>query len=142
LVTSFPNVFGAYLSTSSTNQAVANLYLQFFGVHGQKTSAEYMAVALAVYFTDSNLGGGAASKADGFTVSPGGCGANTFNVKPDGAALGVPNGTTVTVLGILLDVNKNSANGVLEAANPQVGTLGLATLQTMVNGLCDAINQV
>jgi hypothetical protein len=140
LVSEFPNVFGHYLSTSSTNQHVANLYLQFFHAHGPKAYAQYMAVALAVYFTDSNLGGGAASLAEGFNVSAAGTGSNTFNVGSDGAALGVPDNSTLTVFKMLQDVNKYSANGVLEATNPQRKTLGLATLQTMVNDLFGAIN--
>jgi hypothetical protein len=58
-----------------------------------------LATALNVYATTSSLGGTAAV-VYGFHVSPAGLGACSFNVGLDGAAFGVANDATLTVLGL------------------------------------------
>jgi hypothetical protein len=125
LATTFPNLYGPWAGATSmapgghylTNSQVAALYLTsaFFGASGMKVNAQILAVALGVYVTSSNLAGGTMAGGYGFNVSTGGTGSDSYNVGSDGAAYGVANNTTLTVLQLLRGVNGQAVNGVLYA---------------------------
>jgi hypothetical protein len=66
-----------------------------------KVDAQFMAVALATYFTSSNLAGNVAA-AYGFNVTDTGIGTKVVNVGSAGAAFGVANGTDMTIMQLLL----------------------------------------
>jgi hypothetical protein len=131
LVTNFPNLFGPTagnhkLATTShgvttyyTNAQVASAYNTYFFTTGTgpKTYAQILAAALAVYVTSSNLAGGTMASGYGFNVSANGIGSHTVNVGSNGAAFGVPNNTTLSVLQILLYTNSQSPNGNLYWGN-------------------------
>jgi 2-hydroxy-3-keto-5-methylthiopentenyl-1-phosphate phosphatase len=103
LAQSFPNVFGNAFATTS----VAAFYKeQLFKQAGKKQNGparvdcQFMAVALATYFTSSNLAGNIAS-AYGFNVTDTGIATRIVNVGASGAAFGVANGTTLTIKQLL-----------------------------------------
>jgi hypothetical protein len=74
--------------TGKNNAAVAALFLQFFGVSGQKTQAQIMVGALAAYVT---LAGGTYAGQYGFNLSASGTGAKSYNVGSDGSVIGLTN---------------------------------------------------
>jgi Ca2+-binding EF-hand superfamily protein len=110
--------------------------------------AQFMAVALATYFTSSNLAGNVAV-AYGFNVTDTGIGTKIVNVGSSGAAFGVSNGTDLTVMQLLLGTNgltdqpdeilgaakiyDTNGDGVIDAYE--------ASLRTMANELYSAINE-
>ena len=63
-----------------------------------------MAVALAVYVTNSGLAGNTA-KSYGFAVSSTGLGSATVNVGSDGAAFGVDDNAVVSIMELLYRTN-------------------------------------
>jgi hypothetical protein len=65
-----------------------------------RVDCQFMAVALATYFTSSNLAGNIAS-AYGFNVTDTGIATRIVNVGASGAAFGVANGTTLTIKQLL-----------------------------------------
>ena len=69
-----------------------------------KVDAQFMATALAVYFTDQNLAGTVAA-GYGFHVTDTGLGDRVVNVGSSGAAFGAANGTTRTVMQLLQATN-------------------------------------
>jgi hypothetical protein len=69
----------------------------------------------------------------GFTVSATGTGAKLFSVGSNGAALGVADGTMLSIYDMLVRVNSFAVNGVLYA--------GTTTLRTKANLLFTAINE-
>ena len=99
-----------------------------------KLEAEVMATALSVYVTNEVLAGGTVASQYGFTVTTNGLGVDTYNVGDDGAAVGQANGTTLTIMEILLAVDSLSAgdDGILYG--------GDKTLQGEANYLFSAIN--
>jgi uncharacterized repeat protein (TIGR01451 family) len=121
LAMTFPNLYGPTTGpnnlTGKNNAQVAAYFLNLFSVSGQKTYAQVLAVALAVYVTDSKLAGGTYAASYGFKVAPGGVTGNeTYNVGSNGTALGLTNNTSYTVLFILNAINKKAVNGVLSGA--------------------------
>jgi hypothetical protein len=136
LAATFPNLYGATAGsnnlTGSTNAQVAAFYLAQFSLGGTQVQAQVLATALNVYATTSSLGGSAGA-AYGFTVSPTGLGARSYNVSSDGAAFGAANNTTLNVYQLLRAVNKKAVNGVLYD--------GDATLQARAADLFDALNK-
>jgi uncharacterized repeat protein (TIGR01451 family) len=113
LATNFHNLFGSLAGKS--NAQVASAYLTAFantgGVQGN-TYVQSFAVALAIYTTTDSLGGAStaanpATAAFGFKITAAGAGAATYNIGSNGAAFGVANGTTLTVLQILQFANNN-----------------------------------
>ena len=99
------------------------------------TYAQTFAVALAVYATDPTLGGGAASTIQGFVVRSGATGGDTFNVGSNGAAFGVANNTSLSVLQVLqiLNTNYNATTGLFYA--------GSQVLTGDANNVANGINQ-
>jgi len=107
LATAFPCLYGATAPaadnlTDKPNSAVAALFVAKFSQTGQKKQeCQIFSVALACYFTDTNLGGGTGPVKFGFNQTPGGTGAKLFNVGPYGTALGLLNNTSYPILEIL-----------------------------------------
>jgi hypothetical protein len=136
LASSFPHLYGALAGTSNlagkTNSQIADAFLTRFSVQGQKLDAQVMAVALACYVTNSSLAGGTAAAGYGFNVSATGTCTHTFNVGSSGAAFGVANGTTLTVLQILQYADSQAVNGVLYNFN--------TSLRNLANTIFDGIN--
>jgi hypothetical protein len=146
LASNFPNLFGTsnpYTGTSLaglTNAQVAAVY-STVGNSGvqNNTYIQVFATALACYVTSTTLGGqslinsGLAAKY-GFNVSLGGTCAKTFNVGNNGAAAGVPNGTSLTVMQLLAvaNANFNPATGLFYGGDP--------TLTGDLNNIFNGIN--
>ncbi|HEV3146197.1 MAG TPA: SdrD B-like domain-containing protein [Gemmataceae bacterium] len=137
LADTFKNIFGVNAGSNNlagkTNAQVAAAFQQKFVVRGQKLDAQVMATALSVYVTNQTLAGTTAT-AYGFTVSQYGAGIATVNVGNDGAAVGQANGTTMSIMDILLAADALSANdhGVLYG--------GDTTKRNEANDLFSAIN--
>jgi hypothetical protein len=130
LATTFSNLYGSNAGTNNltgqTNAQVAAFYLTLFNSTGPKLDAEVLATALNVYATTSSLGGGPAATQDGFTITAAGLGVATYNVGSNGAAFGVPNNTTLTVMQVLLEANAQAVNGVLYNGNTTLRQEALA----------------
>jgi hypothetical protein len=99
---------------------------------GMKLDAQVLGVALGVYATTLSLGGTVGTQY-GFKVTTGGLGAATYNVGTGGAAFGVANGTTLTVMQILLAADARAVNGVLDN--------GDVRLRTLANDVFSGINE-
>jgi hypothetical protein len=146
LAATFPNMYANL--AGQTNDQVAAFYKTLFARTGQtapggppKTDAQVLATALAAYVTQQSMAGTTAASY-GFLVTASGVGTRTFNVGGDGAAFGVANNTSVSVLDLLLAVNARSKNGLLYDLNGN-GKIDSAEVsyRTMANDLFDAINQ-
>jgi hypothetical protein len=88
---------------------VAAYFQLLFATKGDKLEAQVLATSLSVYVTNSTLAGGGYATAYGFTVvAGGGTGLATFNVGADGAAVDQANGTSVTILDLLLAVDRHA----------------------------------
>lgn len=118
LASDYPYLYGPYSPndlTDKSNADVAALFVRFFKVKGAKTDAQILAVALAVYVTDSALAGNAAVSA-GFNVSAAtGTGFRMFNVGSCGTAVGLDNNTTYSVGYLLWVANFQKQNGTFNA---------------------------
>ncbi|MCY2926375.1 MAG: hypothetical protein NT031_13230, partial [Planctomycetota bacterium] len=136
LATTFPRLYGTQAGannlTGKTNTQVAAYYMTLFNAKGQKLGAQVLATAFAAYATNSALAGGTMAAKYGFTVSSAGTGAATYNVGANGAAFGVANGTTLSIMDILMAANNQAVNGVLYG--------GVVGLQNMANSVFDGIN--
>ena len=69
-----------------------------------KVDAQFLAVALATYFTSSNLAGNVAADF-GFNVTDTGIGTRVVNVGSNGAAFSVADDTDLTIMQLLLATN-------------------------------------
>ena len=114
LASNFPNLFGAsnpYISSSLrqygatsfaglTNAQIATVYQSLWTPSGvtKNTYAQAFAVALGIYADSSTLGGNSTAQQFGFKVTAAGGGPATFNVGSNGAAFGVANNTSLSVL--------------------------------------------
>jgi hypothetical protein len=138
LAATFPHMFGASAGsddlTGKSNAAVAAFFQTQFVVHGQKLDAQVLATALAVYVTDPTLDSTGVGTQYGFIVSGNGVATSTYNVGTNGAAFGVADNTTMTVMDLLLAVDAQAVNGVLYNGN--------AARRNMANTVFSAINQV
>lgn len=133
-----------------TNLQVGDFYKQLFqynkktaaGGGPPKMDAQVMAVALASYVTNETLAGTTAASF-GFLVTENGVGTTTFDIGDHGAAFGVADYTTMSVLDILLATNDRTTNGLLYDldgdgdADDNLETL----LRTMANDVYNAINE-
>jgi hypothetical protein len=136
MASNFPNLFGSF--AGQTNTQIAADFLTAFGNVGGvqgNTYAQTFGVALAVYATDPTLGGSSAATGQGFTVKPGGTASDTYNVGSNGAAFGVANNTSLTVMQVLQTLNSNY--------NPTTKQFygGDTTLTTDANNVSNGINQ-
>jgi hypothetical protein len=130
LATAFPNLYGSLSGASNTG--IAAFYQSQFALPGTNLAAEVLATALNVYATTQSLGG-TVGQAYGFNVTAIGLGADSFNVRSDGAAFGVANNTTRNVYELLKVVDQQSAFGSLYN--------GDTTLQKEANDVFDALNK-
>ena len=133
LAETMPNTFGANAGANNlrglTPQQVAAIFLDRFAAT-DKLDAQIMATALNVYATNQSLVGAAASYAAsyGLTVTQYGLGGSSWNIGSDGGAFNVSNNSTLTVLQILQDWDKQ--------ANKSSSTLRKLALDTFggING--------
>lgn len=142
LATNFPNLFGAanpYTGKSLaglTNADVAAVYSSLWSPSGvtKNTYVQALAVALGCYASSTSLGANSTTAGYGFKDSPGGTCADTFNVGSNGAAFGVPNGTTLTVSQVMAIANAHF--------NPTTGLFygGDQALASDLNNVLDGIN--
>jgi hypothetical protein len=137
LAATFPHMFGAQSGANSlagqSNSLVASFFQSRFVVHGQKLDAQVLATALAVYVTDPTLDNTGVGTQYGFTVGGNGVATATYNVGSNGAAFGVADNTTMTVMDLLLAADTHAVNGVLYNGN--------TTKRNMGNNVFSAINQ-
>jgi hypothetical protein len=137
LAATFPHMFGAQAGGSDlageSNASVASFFQSRFVVHGQKLDAQVLATALAVYVTDPTLDSTGVGRQYGFLVGGTGLATTTDNVGSNGAAFGVANNTTMTVMGILLAADAQAVDGVLYG--------GDTTKRTKANTVFSAINE-
>jgi hypothetical protein len=154
LTSNFSNIFGNTL-VGATGSDVATFYReQLFKQQSKKSAgpakvdAQFMAVALATYFTSQSLAG-VVAMSYGFNVTDTGIGTKIVNVGTSGAAFNVTNGSDVTIMQLLLATNSltdqpdafsgfatvydTDGNGVISTAE--------AGLRTMANGLFTFINE-
>jgi uncharacterized repeat protein (TIGR01451 family) len=127
------NLFASLVGKTDTQVAAAFLTAKgnVGGVQGN-TYAQAFAVALAVYVTNSNLGTQSCVTKFGFTFGAG-TGGTTYNVGSNGAALGVPNDTSLTVLQILqiANANYNPSTGLFYGGDPNK----TSQLNNVLNGI-------
>jgi hypothetical protein len=98
----FSCLFGSL--KGKNNSVVAAAFLTDFGVKGQKTYAQILAGAFAIYFTSSDLAGSGAGKF-GFNITPGGTGAKSYNVGALGTVIGLQNNQSYTIMQLLKQAN-------------------------------------
>lgn len=107
LSNNFGNVFGDMFVGGDGNDVASFYRDQLFRQKSQKSAgpakadAQFMAVALATYFTSSNLAGNVAS-AYGFNVTDTGIGTKLVNIGDNGTAFSISNGTDLTIMQLLL----------------------------------------
>lgn len=153
LSTNFGNIFGDELQGAG-GQDVADFYKQeLFKQKAQKSAgpakvdAQFMAVALATYFTSGNLAGNLAADF-GFNVTDTGIGTKIVNVGSSGAAFGVADLTDLTIMQLLMATNDltdspdnligfahiydRNGDGVIDAAEAQLRSQA-NTLYTLIN---------
>ncbi len=111
LTASFGNVFGDEFIGADGNDVAQFFNDQLFKQKGKKSNgpakvdAQFMAVALATYFTSSNLAGNVAAEY-GFNVTDTGIGTRVVNVGTNGAAFSVADNTDVTIMQLLAATNE------------------------------------
>jgi hypothetical protein len=158
LSANFGNIFGNTFSNGSGGDdaaEVASFYkFEFFSKKLQGTSkvdAQFMATALATFFTSSNLSGSAATSF-GFNVTATGIGTKVVNIGGNGAAFDVANNTTMTIMALLLMTNNmtgadNDANDsedyshVYDTDGDGVLDTAEKALRAMANNVYAAINE-
>ena len=117
LASSFPCLYGASSSKNlagKSNYEVASLFQTYFDVCGTKTDAQTLAVALAIYVTDSDLAGTTA-RSCGFNISTTGTGAKSYNVGSYGLAIGLSNNTSYPIAQLLQQANARKQAGTFNA---------------------------
>ncbi|MCH5373098.1 MAG: hypothetical protein JJ992_03915, partial [Planctomycetes bacterium] len=154
LTGNFGNIFGSSLVGASGDD-VAHFYRdQLFKKAGKKVAgppkmdAQFMAVALATFFTSSELAGNAAAPF-GFNVTDTGIGTHLVNVGSNGVAFGVANDRDVAVLQLLLAANDRTGASDDESGFASLydadrdGTIDgeEALLRTMAHELFSNINE-
>jgi hypothetical protein len=146
LAANFANMYGVTAGANNlagkTNAQVAAKFLDLFSVKGQKLDAQALAIALAVYATDSDLAGGTTAAGYGFIVNTAGTAAAVYNVGSYGSAFGVANNTTLTIMNLLTITNSYARKGVLWDLNAN-GSISAAeqALRDMANIVFTDINE-
>lgn len=135
LASNFPKLY--WRLEGATNSQVATFYKNTFegafnNTPGYKLVNQIMAVALAVYVTDSDLAGNAAVKY-GFEVTSAGFANATWNVGDNGEPFGVPDNSDQTIWFLLQQANDHVVGGLLWG--------GDHTLRSMANDVFTAINE-
>src|SRR5262249_34018190 len=128
--------YGATSFAGLTNAQLAAVYQSLWTPNGvtKNTYVQAFAVALGMYADVSSLGGNSTGQNFGFNVTVAGGAQSVFNVGSNGAAFGVPNNTTLSVLSVLqtLDTNFSPSSGTFYG-NSQ-------TLTTAANNIVNGIN--
>jgi hypothetical protein len=143
LAATFPDLYGPL--DGLTNAQVGAYYKALFArtapAGPPKVDAQVMATALAVFVTNQTLAGTTAA-AYGFQVTADGVGTRTVNVAGNGAAFGVANNSTHSVLDLLLAADARSHAGLLCDADAN-GLIGATETgyRTQVNDVFTAINE-
>jgi hypothetical protein len=146
LAATFPNLYAGL--DGATNVQVAAYYKTLFARDRKtasagppKVDAQVLATAFAVYVTNQALAGTTAA-AYGFQVSATGVGTRTSNVGNNGAAFGVANNSTLSVMDLLLAVNARGRRGLLYDmdGNGQIDS-SEADYRTMANDVFAAVNE-
>jgi hypothetical protein len=154
LTNNFSNVFGDALANADGAAVGAFFKDQLFKQKGVKSAkppkvdAQFMAVAMAAYFTSSNLAGNVAA-CYGFNVTDTGIGTKIVNVGSNGAAFGVSDDTSLTIMQLLLATNSltdldDSSSGfahIYDRNGDGVIDSGEAALRAMANDIYSAINE-
>ena len=145
----FSHIFGTTFSngTNGDNAAeVASFYKnEFFAKKVQGTSkvdAQFMATALAAFFTSSNLSGGSVATGYGFTVTTTGIGTRVVNVGASGAAFGVADNTNMTVMALLLATNNLTGASTNGTYRNVYDTNGDGVLDNAEKALRDKANTI
>ncbi len=159
LSTNFGNIFGDTFTNGSGGDnafEVASFYKnEFFNKKLQGTSkvdAQFMATALATFFTSSNLSGGNVAASYGFNVTETGIGTKIVNVGTNGAAFGVAHNTSMTIMALLVATNNltgadsdtNSSedySNVYDANGDGVLDAAEKALRALANNVYAAINE-
>lgn len=127
LAATLPNTFGASAGADDlagmSGDQVAQAFQQRFVVK-DKLDAQLMASALNVYATNASLAGADAG-VYGFAVSPYGLGESTWNVGANGAAFGVSDDSTLTVIQLLDACDSQAVQGVLYDGNTGLRDMAL-----------------
>lgn len=111
LTGNFGNVFGDEFDGADGSDVARFFNDQLFKQKGNKSNgpakvdAQFMAVALATYFTSSNLAGNVAADY-GFNVTDTGIGPSVVNVGSNGAAFNVADNTDLTIMQLLEATNE------------------------------------
>jgi YVTN family beta-propeller protein len=157
LTSKFGNVFGDTFSDGvgdDSAEVAAFFKDQLFRQKSKKSAgpakvdAQFMAVALATYFTSSDLAGDVAASY-GFNVTDTGIGTKIVNLGANASAFGQPDNTDLTIMQLLLATNQftdvqddilgfahiydANGDGVIDAAE--------AALRAMANDVYSAINE-
>jgi hypothetical protein len=112
LTDNFGNVFGDEFAGAAGEDVTLFFRDQLFKQKSEKSAgpakvdAQFMAVALATYFTSNNLAGSNVASDFGFNVTDTGIGTKVVNVGTNGAAFGVDDGTDLTIMQLLLETNE------------------------------------
>ncbi len=130
LSSSFGNVYSGL--AGKTNSQIAAYFQTLFDETGQKTGAQFLAGALAVYSTTPSLAGGTMATQYGFTVSAGGTGIATYDVGTSLVPFGGPQGR-VSIIQLIQFINSKSVGGVLANGN--------ASLLNVINTIFSGINE-
>jgi hypothetical protein len=145
LASNFNNLFGADAGSANnlwgkTNAQVAAYYQSLYSSAARKPETEALALALAVYVTNSSLAG-TTGASYGFGVSASGLGAATVSVGANGAAFGINNNAVVTITELLSRTNARGRKGVVWDANGD-GKLNAAesVVRNQACSLFDTIN--
>ena len=152
LTTNLGNVFGNEFVGGDGNTVAAFFKDQLFKQKGKnaagpaKVDAQFMAVALATYFTSSNLAGSNVAAGYGFHVTETGIGAKLVNVADNGAAFGADNGADLTVMQLLLATSRLAARPVSGACIYDRNGDGLidaeeGALRAKANAIYELINE-
>jgi uncharacterized membrane protein len=116
LVSSFPHLYGADAGpnnlTGKTNAQVAAFFQGLWDHDHENADLEVLTTALNIYATTESLGG-AEGRTHEFLVTAGGLGASTYDVGDDGAAFGVADHTSLTVLQLLQAADARAVSGRL-----------------------------
>ena len=144
----FGNVFDTTSVADFYKQELFKQKAKKFSGGPAKVDAQFMATAMATYFTSSNLAGNVAS-GYGFNVTDTGIGTKVVNVGARGAAIGVTDGTKLTIMQLLLATNAltDNSDDILGAANTYdtngdgVIDASEAPLRAMANAIYTAINE-
>jgi hypothetical protein len=130
LAATCPNLFSSLKGL--TDAQVAAYYQSVFKNTSLKVNAQVLSVAFAAYASSSQLAGTVAASY-GFKVTTDGVGDATFNVGSSGAAFGVANNVTLSVIDLLHDTDALSLNGILYNGN--------TALDNLANTVYSNINQ-